>query len=125
MYAPLLDIIAAIGLPAAMKLVENFGGRRLYLPLPENIDETNGIAQAIGVEAARKLSEAWGRDRDQRPTIPRARGHLRVIVKGDILRDRKTLTIPQLAAKYEMTERNIYRYLSEIDEPEAEQPGLF
>ena len=72
MYAPLLNIIEAIGLPAAMKLVDNFGGRRLYLPLPENIDETNGIAKVIGVEAARRLSEAWGRDRDQRRRAEKA-----------------------------------------------------
>ncbi len=120
MYAPLLDIIKAIGLPAAMKLVENFGGRRLYLPLPENIDDENPIAKAIGVQYARMLAEAWNRHGwdHRRPSIPLARRHLRIIVKSEIANDRKTLTIPQLAAKYETTERTIYRYLSDHEWPD-------
>ena len=56
MYAPLMDIIKAIGLPAAMKLVENFGGTRIYLPQPEKVDADNEIAKIIGVEAARALA---------------------------------------------------------------------
>jgi len=127
MYAPLLKIIEAIGLPAAMKLVENFGGMRLHWPLPENIDERNDIARAIGVDAARKLAAAWGPDDDRRPSIPLARRHLRIIARLEIRRDAGSMTVPELARKYETTERNIYRYLGDggEGEPGAKQPGLF
>lgn len=126
MYAPLYDIIKAIGLPAAMKLVENFGGIRLYLPLPEKIDEHNQIAKVIGVDAARKLAESWERGPERRrPSIPLARRHLRAIVKSEIQRDRQKLTIPELALKYQTTERNIYRYLGEEPKNDTAQTGLF
>jgi Mor family transcriptional regulator len=122
MYAPLLDIIKTIGLPAAMKLVENFGGTRIYIPLPQNITADHGIAKVIGLEATLALARLWPKEY---PSIPLARRHLRIIVKGEILRDKDKLSVPELARKYETTERNIYRYLSETDEPEAGQPGLF
>lgn len=123
MYAPLLDIIRAIGLGAAMKLVERFGGVRIYLPLPENIGPDNEVAKAIGVEAARKLAEMWGQER---PTIPLARWVKRDDIKNAVLRDRDTLTVPELARKHSTTERNIYRYLAEgEDEPNTTQRSLF
>lgn len=123
MYAPLFDIIRAIGLGAAMKLVERFGGVRIYLPLPQNIGPENEVAAAIGVEAARKLAALWAQER---PSIPLARRHLRTIVKDEIRREKGTLTVPELARKFETTERNIYRYLAEADEePSSAQRSLF
>lgn len=123
MYAPLFDIIQAIGLGSAMKLVEHFGGTRIYLPLPENVGPDNDVAKVIGVDATRKLAAMWAQER---PSIPLARRHLRAIVKAEILRERDKLTVPDLARKYETTERNIYRYLSEpADAGEAKQTKLF
>jgi Mor family transcriptional regulator len=126
MYAPLLQIIEAIGLANAMKLVEAFGGVRIYLPLPENVTADNEVAKVIGVEATRKLAEAWG-GRYARPTIPLARRHFRAVVKAEIRRERADKTIPELARKYQTTERNIYRYLGEAppDPERAKQRGLF
>jgi Mor family transcriptional regulator len=115
-YAPLLDIITAIGMPAAMKLVESFGGTRIYLPLPENVTPDNEIAKVIGVEATRTLARLWAQER---PSIPLARRHLRIIVKSEILREKGKLSVPELARKYGTTERTIFRYMSEIDEPGA------
>jgi len=122
MYAPLMDIIKAIGLPAAMKLVENFGGTRIYLPQPEKVDADNEIAKIIGVEAARALARQWSQER---PSIPLARRHLRTVVKSEIQRDSESMSVPELARKYETTERNIYRYLAEAPDPMPGQAGLF
>lgn len=126
MHARLEEIVRAIGLGSAMKLVENFGGTRVYLPLPENIEPHNEVARVIGIEAARKLSAVPGWAQ-QRPSIPMARRHLVAIMKNEIRRDQDKLTVPELARKYETTERNIYRYLSEPDagDERAEQRKLF
>src|SRR5260221_13237019 len=110
MYAPLYEIIQAIGLPAAMKLVDTFGGVRIYLPMPENVTPDNEIAKAIGVDATRKLATVWGQER---PSIPLARRHFRMVVRAEIRRDALGMTVPELARKYETTERTIYRWLGE------------
>lgn len=120
MYAPLFEIIDAIGLPATIKLVEAFGGVRIYLPLPKNVTADNKVAKVIGVEATRTLAAAWG-GRYDRPTIPVARQHFLAIVRTRILRERAQLTVPELARKYQMTERNIYRYLGEKAEQRTEK----
>jgi Mor family transcriptional regulator len=127
MYAPLIKIVEAIGLPAAMKVVDNFGGTRIYLPLRENMGEDNEIAKAIGIEAALKFAEAWDfdRDPDRHVEIPLARPQLRVLMKDEILRDSEHMTERQLARKYKTTQRTIRRIRAESDEPRARQPGLF
>ncbi|SRR6266496_3333354 len=75
MYAPLTKIVEAIGLAAAMKLVDHFGGTLTYLPLPKNVDADNEIAKAIGLETALKLAHAWDFDRraERRIDIPLGR----------------------------------------------------
>jgi Mor family transcriptional regulator len=125
MYAPLIDIIKAVGLPAAMKLVEHFGGTRIYIPLAENVETDNDVAKVIGLEATKKLAAIWG-GRYGRPSIPLASRHYRDLVKSEIQRDSAAMTVPELARKYQTTERNIYRYLGESGKvPEAKQAGLF
>jgi len=125
MYAPLLESIRAVGLPAAMKLVENFGGTRIYIPLPENVTDDNDVAKVIGVEATRKLAGIWG-GRYGRPSIPLASRHYQALVRSEIESDSKTMTVPELARKSRTTERNIYRYLGDSPEgAETKQAGLF
>jgi Mor family transcriptional regulator len=123
MYAPLFDIIEAIGLGGAMKLVEHFGGTRIYLPLPENVTSDHEIARVIGVDETRALAKLWGQER---PSIPLAKRHLRAIMKTEVQRDKDSHTVPELARKYRTTERSIYRLLAEDDdEDDASQAGLF
>ncbi len=49
---------ALLGADGLVKLAEHFGGRRLYVP--QTIDPDAELAQAIGEEAARKLSRRYG-----------------------------------------------------------------
>ena len=127
MYAPLIKIVEAIGLPAAMKLVEHFGGTRIYLPLPENVDAENEIARAVGLQAALQFAAAWDfdRDPDRHVEIPLARRQLRALMKEEILRDSAQLSERQLARKYRTTQRTIRRIRAESESLRAEQPGLF
>lgn len=127
MYVPLIKIVEAIGLPAAMKVVDHFGGTRIYLPLPENVDADNEIAKAIGLEYALKFAHAcdFDRDPDRHVEIPLARPQLRILMKDEILRDSEDMTERQLARKYKTTQRTIRRILAESRDPTTKQPGLF
>ena len=123
MYAPIIKIVEAIGLPAAMKFCEHFGGTRIYLPLRENLGWENEIAQAIGLEAAHKLAEAWDfdRDPDRRIEVPLARRQLTILMKEEIVRERGRMTERQLARKYRTTQRTIRRVVAESGQPKPEQ----
>ncbi len=117
MYAPLNKIVEAIGQQAAMKLVENFGGTLIYLPLPKNIHADNEIAKAIGVEAVSQLARAWDFDGDvdRRLEIPRASEQRLALKKNGILRDREHMTERQVARKYNLSQRSIRRIVAEAN----------
>src|SRR6266571_1464798 len=119
MYAPLTKIVEAIGLAAAMKLVDHFGGTLTYLPLPKNVDADNEIAKAIGLETALKLAHAWDFDRraERRIDIPLGRPQRRVLMRDEILRDSEEMTARQLARKYKTTQRTIRRIKAKSGEP--------
>jgi Homeodomain-like domain len=60
--------IQLIGEEATAKLIERFGGTRLYIPhcpTPED-----ALAQAVGVESALKLSRSFGGERVEVPNPP-------------------------------------------------------
>lgn len=125
MNAPLDQLVAAIGLPATLRLVDRFGGVRVYLPLPEHMDATHPVAEAIGVEAARDLCALWPQER---PYIPRAAQFLREERDRALVADSRDHTVSQLARKYELTERAVYNVLKRgAPKPsaEAQQRGLF
>ncbi len=124
MNTPLDQLIRAIGLPAALKLIERFGGTRIALPLPENVKASNPVAQVIGVEPTRKLSALWGQER---PYLPRAVEYMRRQRDRQMAEDAQRLPIPQVALKYELTERGVYKALAALEEepPAARQSALF
>lgn len=127
MNAQLEDLVIKLGLPAALRLVERFGGTRIYLPRAEFMNADHPIAQAVGLEAALELCQAWAQER---PAIPRAAAFLRNERDRALLKDANDHTVPALARKYELTERQVYyilaRGLSSADEPElAAQSKLF
>lgn len=125
MNAPLDQLISAIGLPAALKLIERFGGTRIALPLPENVTASNPVAQVIGVERARKLAVLWGQER---PYLPRAVQYVRRQRDRQLAEDAQQMSIPQVALKYELTERGVYKVLAALkDKPTVaqQQSALF
>ena len=126
MNAPLHELVRVLGLPTALRLVEKFGGVRVYLPLAENMTDDNPIAAAIGVDAARDLCALWPQER---PYIPRAVQILREERDKALLRDAEELSVPELARKYELTERAIYNVLKRgaaaAIAPATDQPELF
>jgi Mor family transcriptional regulator len=59
------ELAEAIGLVAALKLVEKFGGITFYIP--SEVDEEHDLAKLIGVEPARKLIKRFGSGHFQMP----------------------------------------------------------
>lgn len=114
MNAPLEELVKTLGLPAALRLVERFGGVRIYLPRAENLKPGNQVAGVIGLEAARDLCALWPQER---PYIPRAAQFLRDARDRALLADAAKHTVPQLARNYELTERQVYNVLKRGVQP--------
>lgn len=122
MNAPLEELVKTLGLPAALRLVERFGGTRVYLPRPERLTLEHPVVDVVGLEAARELCQLWPQER---PWIPLAAKFLRDERDRALIADSATRTMPQLARKYETTERHVYRILlrrGELHSLEAAAP---
>jgi Mor family transcriptional regulator len=107
--APLDELVKTLGLPAALRLVEAFGGTRVYLPLAQTMTDEHPVARAVGASAARALCELWP---SERVVIPRAAAYLRAERDRALIKDAEDHTVPQLARKYELTERWVYYILA-------------
>lgn len=109
----LVKLVDAIGQTDALKLVERYGGTKLYLPsLPK---PNNQIAMIIGVEQAQALAAAWD---DIWLHVPRGVSISRAARDKEI---RKAFddgeSVRNLALKYQLVERSIRRILS-IPDPD-------
>lgn len=100
-----------VGLAAVEKIVGQYGGTRIYFPIPKNLKAEHPLCQLIGEDAARALSDEFGGlDHFDVP---------RTLCLDLMARDRQILEDKEagesqanLARRYRLTERsirNIYR----------------
>lgn len=119
----LREIVALIGLPATLQLVERFGGL-IALYVPTEIGPEHQIAIAIGISAARKLAAHYGGDCVR--NIPRCAAGLRRIRNDDIRARRAAgVSAARLALSFGLTERQIWSILNEADTGNGKQSALF
>jgi Mor family transcriptional regulator len=79
----LIDSIReAIGDEAAVKLVKEYGGRKLYVPI--NSCEGHSIAQLIGVQPAAALSRRFGGERIDVPFRAMRRNDIFILAKAGV-----------------------------------------
>lgn len=122
------DLIKALGLVAALKLVENLGGTSIYVPNPEKLRAEHPLVKAVGVDGARMLAAEW---RHLDVTLPRCVEELRKRRNRALRSDAGSMSVRLLALKYDMTERNVYLVLAARAEDDADdaaaaaQPQLF
>jgi len=116
--APLGQLVELIGLPLALRLVDNFGGVPIYLPHPGRVKEHSPVAQVIGAEAMRSLARAWPMTHVM---LPLGAAYLRRQRNAALRADAQTMSQPQLARKYEMTLRNIEYILARSDDDLADE----
>jgi hypothetical protein len=69
--ANLEPFVVAIGVEATAKLLEAFGGTKVYVP--KSPDATSPLVEAVGMDAAQALAKLWPAEY---PRIPKALGWL-------------------------------------------------
>jgi len=96
----------SIGEEAADKLVADFGGRRLYIPMTPAAGDV--VTGSIGLEAALAMSRVFGGDR---LLIPSSNNNRRR--RAEILALRRNGTsISRIARELRCTERYVYKVLA-------------
>lgn len=122
----LRELVDLIGLPAALKLVERWGGiTAVYVP--KDMTPGHDLARALGFPAALKLSEVYGGDCLR--NIPRCVGALRAVRDRQVLRLRADGLAPRdIAPQFGLTERRVWGILAEAGAAERSRqimlPGL-
>ena len=98
------ELVSLIGKDAAAKLIDIFGGTRLYVPHSPHDDDL--LTGSLGAEAALKLASIYGGDRIEvpNPTPRRAR----------ILELRETgCSVDAIARTLGCTRRRVFQVLAE------------
>lgn len=107
----LQDLAALIGLPLTMRLVEQYGGVRLYIPKGDVADD-HELVKLIGREATDKLRSMYGGE--PHFDIPLALASVRAVRDADIRAKREHTSERALAREYRTTERNIRMICSKV-----------
>jgi Mor family transcriptional regulator len=99
----LAEIGRLIGVASCIKLVETWGGRRLYIPA--HVTNGHPLAELLGLDVAMALCTAYA---GERPEIPRAQGWRQTIKAHAIALARASgLSQAEVARQYGMTERGV------------------
>ncbi|MBF0611974.1 MAG: hypothetical protein G8345_03910 [Magnetococcales bacterium] len=105
----LKEIKETLGMDAAMAMLQNFAGIRLFIP--KKINPTHLLCERLGKELASLLSNHFG---GETLTIPRAARAIRQMRNIEITTQYdKGASVRHLASQYKLTERQIYTILSE------------
>ncbi len=115
----LRDIVKLIGLPATMKIVQHYGGVRLWVP--KTMTEEHELARLLGFAPAEKLARAYGGD--EHFDVPLALKALRAVRDGRIRAEARRCSTRTLARRYKLTERRIWHILAAV--VDERQGGLF
>lgn len=117
----LAELVEEIGFPATLKLVEKWGGIRLYVPLEGRLSSEHPIAKELGLDVALKLA----RTHSEWLEVPRAARYLRG-VRDKIIREAYDETsITRLARRFGMTRRNVFYIVGRDAPDESAQQDLF
>lgn len=116
----LQDIVALIGLPLTMKLVEKHGGTRLFVP-KLGVAPDHALAELLGPRAAQKLVDHYGGE--EHFDIPLALRAIKAVRNQQIRARRPHTSARLLALEWRTTERNIRLICGEIEDDS--QTALF
>ena len=107
-----------IGLAAIMKLIQRYGGTRLYLP--KTFSPKYELPQLVGLIAARAIV---GHFNDDRPHIPLASHALQRARNRAICVQAGNISTSRLARQYGLHERSIYNILARSENGAAIRPA--
>lgn len=117
----LQEFVRLIGLAPTMRLVERFGGLRIYIPAKATADHP--LAELIGQENLAKLAEQYGIDgTGDRFLLPRAERALNAVRNARIRADyAASKSLRELAIEHRLTERHVSRIVADMlhERPQA------
>lgn len=117
----LQDFVRLIGLAATMILVENFGGRRLYIPINPHPD--HHLAKLVGLDNLTQLSKVYGLE--DHFDIPKAERALRHLRDQRIRAEYGPKSASFLAREHHLTERQIWKIVGRREDKKPDQNSLF
>jgi hypothetical protein len=98
------DLVQTIGLAATLRLIEHCPGIRIRPPKEDKLHADHRLVRAIGYEAACALSRlAEG----MRIEVPRGTTAIRRARNRAMKADAQTMSQPQIAVKYDLTQRQV------------------
>lgn len=100
------ELARTIGLPATLKLVEEYGGTRIYVP--KKPDDDWALIGLLGRSAAGKLTRAYGGEHLE---VDRAVTAMRAARDRALIADATVHSVTQLALKYKLTARAVWNIL--------------
>lgn len=106
------EMIEVMGAEATMALIAEMGGRRLTVPgwpLQRPSSRFQALENIVGGQAARAFAERWGNIEVQVPMAARAVRRMRI--RGVIDAYGKGTKVPDLAARYKVTESTVWKWL--------------
>lgn len=114
------EIVDAVGVDAALRLVEVWGGVRVYVP--QRITDDHALVSTLGRGLAETLAARFG---GEALNIPRCLHALRAVRNTRIRSERRQGDSPaSLALRYGLTERQVYSILAADDAPDDRQSSL-
>lgn len=96
-----------IGEDLTMKIVENYAGHRIYIPVQPTLDWA--LVGLLGFEAAYALSAKFGGEQIEIPTCHSIKVALR---NAQIRKERETLSVSQIAFKYGLSRGRIQKIVN-------------
>lgn len=103
-------VVETIGIERALVLVQKWGGRSVWVPAPERLDDEHELVKTLGRDAATKLSKIAAQDRIR---VPRCETYL-VAMRDEMIRKDYAAgkTAASLASEHRLTERHVFRILA-------------
>jgi Mor family transcriptional regulator len=108
----LRDFVHLIGITATMRLVEEYGGTRIYIP-KRDITEDHELAHIIGLAHLRTLARVYGGEKHFE--LPKASHALAAIRRREIIASYGPKSLRQLAREYRLTERRVSQIIAEAN----------
>lgn len=111
------EIAELVGVEPTLRLIEAWGGVRLYVP--QQMPEDHLLVSTLGRAEADALAERYG---GETLNVPRCLHAMRAVRNGHIRRDRSAGVSPALLAlRYGLTERQVYAIVAAVPQPQDER----
>ncbi len=106
------EFAALIGAEATRRLVEAFGGTRLYIPMACRLRPSHKLVLAVGWEAALALCREYGGISDLK--IPTCREPVRLDVMAIVSLRSQATPVSRIALTIHCTEKAVYGHLKRL-----------